>query len=738
MSGENRLTVFAEVSNGIQTVYPISFALGYLKQKDVYVYQGEHGNYKNQLLWSWVDDNNIELAAPLPNGESFWIRRVVPRLDLNNYFESAALNPRSIDETHLQLLMLAQELMDGFGDPDGLGNIKNILDMRGYRITGLAAGIDATDAVNKAQLDVVDGKIVNALAQLDAAVAEATAQGDRAEVEANKALEQANIAIDAAQDAIDSRVVPTLGVAWLDPSEPVPKQLGLDYTTQPVISAAVDNDIVMVLTPQGYARVRIGDMRSSGSAYNVRGTLVLDNGTATISADGGVVTVAETGNTYPITSSTNPVPLAASGDAYVVLYDAIYNSLLGMPRAWTAGEIVLWTGVSWVRVSANVKSWQNKVGDVEVELGDISSDVLHWSGNTDKSVTAEVVERGRVVPNVFVVSGDRQAQREEMLLFACNAEEQAICRTPLNPNKDSYFWFGDYQETCNAAQPIMIASDKPIHGKPIGDMLLIDKPNYKGMMIFIDDVAGWVLQQGTVLGGGTGGAGGAGIPEYIDRDSNFTAAAALAYNADLYVNNIVALIEPDMPNGSWLYIRTKNFSVRPNAFMSIDFGAEVVVDNKGVEYPSMLLDRPCTVGLQKMEDGKWYVFDATGEQGNLNGITNRVEALETYPTPWEDMVPYLSYANNTTLAYELLGRREDKDTYRIKGIVRSNPFFVAGRTTIMAIPPFATLSPAQFTPCASESVVGYVKVDTVIDVIIPTGASYLIFDFTIRTTEVLL
>lgn len=181
MSGENRLTVFAEVSDGVQTVYPIRFALGYIKKADVYVYQGEHGNYEQQLVWRWVDDNNIELDYPLPAGETFWVRRIVQRLDLDNYFETAALNPRSIDDTHLQLLMLSQEIMDGFGDLDGKGNIKNDLDMRGYKILGLAEANTPEGAVTKGQLDVEVAKVEEVQETLDKVLEEKLPSGYRGE-----------------------------------------------------------------------------------------------------------------------------------------------------------------------------------------------------------------------------------------------------------------------------------------------------------------------------------------------------------------------------------------------------------------------------------------------------------------------------------------------------------------------------------------------------------------------------
>lgn len=167
MSGESRLTVFSETSDGIQTVYPIRFALGYLSRSNVYVYQGDHGEYQNQIAYSWVDKDNIELSHPLAAGEEFWIRRVVNRNDLDYYFQSASLNPRALDQLHLQLLMLNQELIDGFNRLDGRLEVFNDFDMRGYKVINLAAGTEKQHAINKGQLDTLEKHVTTKVDKVD-------------------------------------------------------------------------------------------------------------------------------------------------------------------------------------------------------------------------------------------------------------------------------------------------------------------------------------------------------------------------------------------------------------------------------------------------------------------------------------------------------------------------------------------------------------------------------------------
>ena len=131
--------------------------------------------------------------------------------------------------------------------------------------------------------------------------------------------------------------------------------------------------------------------------------------------------------------------------------------------------------------------------------------------------------------------------------------------------------------------------------------------------------------------GNYAGIGGGGVPVMLPKEGAVTIVRNKAIDVDLASMDGVVTVPQGLVDTSWFGVKTKNFSVRPNAVITINFTNEFAVDNKGNEYGSFLIDRPCTVYFQKIE-GKWAVVDATGEQGNLNGLTNRVEALEK-PSP---------------------------------------------------------------------------------------------------------
>ncbi len=151
------LTLFTHEYNGT-TLYPLQFTLGYITQDDVYVYNGDDADYADQLTYTWADSSTIQLEAPFPElGTYFSIRRVTPRDDLLGYFESTPYSSKALDTVHLQLLMIEQELSDGFtGDTStGTTPVRGVLDMSDYRIINLGAPVEETDAVRL--VDLVGG-----------------------------------------------------------------------------------------------------------------------------------------------------------------------------------------------------------------------------------------------------------------------------------------------------------------------------------------------------------------------------------------------------------------------------------------------------------------------------------------------------------------------------------------------------------------------------------------------------
>lgn len=125
------------VSNGSSTVYNITFELGYIEKEHVYVY-AEGDDYINQLNYNWISDTRIELESPVPSGDTFHIRRVVPRDELVNDYETGAiLREDNLDSSFLQALMILEEISDGYFLVDGSEfTAQSDVDMNGYKLIG--------------------------------------------------------------------------------------------------------------------------------------------------------------------------------------------------------------------------------------------------------------------------------------------------------------------------------------------------------------------------------------------------------------------------------------------------------------------------------------------------------------------------------------------------------------------------------------------------------------------------
>jgi hypothetical protein len=101
------------ISDGVTTIYPVDFTLGYLKQEYVYVYLSS-GEYTTELEYSWLNESQIELTAPVAEGELLIIRRVVERsVPINDYENGAILGEKGLDDSFKQALMILEEEEDG-------------------------------------------------------------------------------------------------------------------------------------------------------------------------------------------------------------------------------------------------------------------------------------------------------------------------------------------------------------------------------------------------------------------------------------------------------------------------------------------------------------------------------------------------------------------------------------------------------------------------------------------------
>lgn len=156
------LTYSAETGSGASQVFDIRWesSLGYLDKTHVYVYTGS--DYRtNSVPFTWVNDNQVQCTV---TGE-FTIRRVVPRnVAINNYVDGAILRERNLDDSYAQLLMVFEEIHDGFTTLDNENLMNVVLNMLGNRITRVGAPVLGTDAVN---LDAANTILTNSRASTE-------------------------------------------------------------------------------------------------------------------------------------------------------------------------------------------------------------------------------------------------------------------------------------------------------------------------------------------------------------------------------------------------------------------------------------------------------------------------------------------------------------------------------------------------------------------------------------------
>jgi len=135
-------TIRTNVGDGVQTLYPVSFDLGYVSRDYVYVYTGD--DYTVQLDYVWISDSQIELSTPVAIGIEFYIRRVVPRnVPFNDYEDGAILRESNLDDSFVQALMINEELSDGFADPTTPE--KQFILNTGDEMIGPLSGVDSTE-----------------------------------------------------------------------------------------------------------------------------------------------------------------------------------------------------------------------------------------------------------------------------------------------------------------------------------------------------------------------------------------------------------------------------------------------------------------------------------------------------------------------------------------------------------------------------------------------------------------
>ena len=150
-------TIRTYVGDGVTTIYSIDFTLGYINRDYIYVYTSDT-EYTTQVSYTWLNNSQIELAAPVDSGVEFNIRRVVPRSTLvNDYEDGAILREVNLDTSFKQSLMIQEEMGDGFFTVGRASTTMNSdLDMQGYRILSLPDPINDNDPIRLKDLIAYD------------------------------------------------------------------------------------------------------------------------------------------------------------------------------------------------------------------------------------------------------------------------------------------------------------------------------------------------------------------------------------------------------------------------------------------------------------------------------------------------------------------------------------------------------------------------------------------------------
>lgn len=142
------------IVDGVQTVFPVSFTLGYLDKAHIFVYVGIDDDYTQQVEYRWVSDNAIETLQVLPAGTQLKVRRVVDKSKLiNDYNNNAILDEKNLDDSFKQALMWLEEIQDGFPVEEQTWVIRNAvmmmlsLDMNNQSIVNLPKPTTPTEPV---------------------------------------------------------------------------------------------------------------------------------------------------------------------------------------------------------------------------------------------------------------------------------------------------------------------------------------------------------------------------------------------------------------------------------------------------------------------------------------------------------------------------------------------------------------------------------------------------------------
>lgn len=165
-------SIITVLGDGSTVQYALNFTLGVLKREYVTCRVGDEVDGLGDPVYrelEWVTDGLVNIQGAVPGDDvPIVFKRTMPKSSLiHDYSDGAAIIEANLDQSNLQHIMSIHEFLDGRLE----GGFVQDITMNDYRITDLGDGVDAGDAVNKAQLDAVEDLAVG---QSDLAEAWAT------------------------------------------------------------------------------------------------------------------------------------------------------------------------------------------------------------------------------------------------------------------------------------------------------------------------------------------------------------------------------------------------------------------------------------------------------------------------------------------------------------------------------------------------------------------------------------
>lgn len=126
--------------DGVTTVFAVNFTLGYLNKSDIYCRVGDEvdgsGNPAYRVLESIPGDpGRMRVLGAVPTAsQKVLFRRITSKTALqNDYTDGESLDDTALDDSFKQQLMIAHELLDGYG----LSTVYSDINLSGHKITNV-------------------------------------------------------------------------------------------------------------------------------------------------------------------------------------------------------------------------------------------------------------------------------------------------------------------------------------------------------------------------------------------------------------------------------------------------------------------------------------------------------------------------------------------------------------------------------------------------------------------------